>query len=66
METYCVAGCVLLLCADDRAASLGGVEGALALDDFLAHAGPGVGFAADLGHLVPVVHFVSKRLLRRR
>ena len=61
-RTYGVGTSKLLLCGDDGAAALGGVEGGFAFDDGLtggAAAGAGAGFAADAGHVVPVLvcHF---------
>lgn len=57
--TYDVAGGVFLLSGEDTAGTLGGVQGALALDNGLAGAtSAAAGLAADLGDGVPVFHFV--------
>jgi len=53
--THRVAGCELLLCADDGSAALGGVEGALASHDCLSGYAAAAGLAANLGDAVPVV-----------
>lgn len=58
-STYDIASGVLLLGCEDTARALGGVQGALALDDSLTGAtGAAAGLAADLGDGVPVFHFV--------
>lgn len=56
-RTYSVASRVLLLCADDSAAALGGIEGALALHHGLTWCtAADAGGLADLGDVIPVVH----------
>ena len=57
--TYRIAGGVLLLCRDDRTASLGGIEAALSTDDRLAHAAGAARLATDLGNGIPVVRHLE-------
>lgn len=57
MKTYSIASSELLLSANDGTAALGGVEGALPLDDSLSRGGSATGLGADLGDVVPVIHF---------
>lgn len=53
-----VCGCELLLCANDGAASLCGVQGAFASDNRLAlRATRASCLASDLGDGVPLTHF---------
>ncbi len=56
-KTYSVCASEFLLCADDGAGPLRGVEGCgAAYDSFAVAAGAaGAGFAADAGHVVPVL-----------
>jgi hypothetical protein len=57
MTTYGIGRSILLLCGDDGARALGGVECGFALDDGLARSGRAATSAAsDLGDLVPVRH----------
>lgn len=57
LATYSIAGSELLLSANDGTTALGGVEGALSLDDSLSRRGSAAGLGADLGDVVPVIHF---------
>lgn len=52
--SYGVASCKLLLRADDCAAALGGVEGALASNNCFSSGAAAAGLAADLGDGIPV------------
>ena len=52
---YRVTSLVLLLCADDCAASLGLIESAFTPDYCLTLRSSTAGFAADLGDGVPIV-----------
>ena len=55
--TY-VAGGEFLLCCDDLASTLSGVQGVFTADYGLALGGATAGFATDLGDGFPVVHVV--------
>ena len=63
-RTYGIARSILLLRADDQTLTLGGVQGALALDDGLAGGGTATVLAADLSDAVPVAHCEGGWLIR--
>lgn len=51
-----IASCELLFCAHDGAAALSGIEGGFAADNGFFLGASAVGFGADFGNGVPVVH----------
>lgn len=57
-KTYRVPSTVFLLRADDSAASLGGVERALAAHDRLTSDSAAAGLASNFRDAVPVIHGV--------
>jgi hypothetical protein len=63
--TYGIGRCELLLCGDDGAAALGGVERRFALYDSLAGSTSGAASTAtDLGNGIPVFRHVCGRVWR--
>ena len=63
--TYRVASAKLLLCSDDRSASLGGVERGFASDDRLSCCSAPAGLASNFRDGVPVIHGCGRRIALR-